>query len=61
VAVHQDFKKQGIGAALVRHATERARALGCYKAILDCSEHLLPFYEQLGFHRHEEGMRIDLP
>jgi glucosamine-phosphate N-acetyltransferase len=61
VAVHPDFKKQGIGAALVRHAIAQARALGCYKAILDCSDSLVPFYEQMGFHRHQEGMRINFP
>jgi len=60
VATHRDFTKQGIGAALVHHATERARELGCYKAILNCAENLVPFYERLGFQRHEQEMRIDL-
>src|SRR5262249_49036583 len=38
VAVHNDFQKRGIGAALVRHATEEAKKLGCYKVILSCFE-----------------------
>jgi glucosamine-phosphate N-acetyltransferase len=59
VAVHAEHQKQGIGAVLVQHATEQARKLGCYKAILDCAERLVLFYEQMGYHRHEEGMRID--
>jgi glucosamine-phosphate N-acetyltransferase len=59
VAVHRDYQHQGIGAALVRHATEQARALGCYKAILNCSDQLVPLYEQLGYHHHDNGMRID--
>ena len=60
VAVHPDFKKQGIGAALVRHLIDRARDLGCYKVILNCHDHLIPFYEQQGFRQYDTGMRIDL-
>jgi glucosamine-phosphate N-acetyltransferase len=60
VAVHRDFQKQGVGAALVRHLIEQARAAGCYKVILNCSEATAPFYERLGFRRHDIGMRIDL-
>jgi glucosamine-phosphate N-acetyltransferase len=60
VAVRRGFQKQGIGAALVRHATEQARQLGCYKVILSCFEQVAPFYEELGFRRHDIGMRIDL-
>jgi glucosamine-phosphate N-acetyltransferase len=59
VAVHPDHQGQGIGAALVEYATAEARKLGCYKAILDCAEHLVPFYEKMGYHRHEVEMRID--
>jgi len=60
VAVHRDFQKQGVGAALVRHLIEQARAAGCYKVILNCGEATVPFYERLGFRRHDIGMRIDL-
>jgi glucosamine-phosphate N-acetyltransferase len=60
VAVHPDFQKQGIGAALVRHATEKAKDFGCYKAILNCHDHLIPFYERLGYRQYDTGMRIDL-
>lgn len=60
VAVHPDHKEKGIGSALVKHAVEQARAQGCYKVILSCYEGLLPFYEKLGFRRHDVGMRIDV-
>jgi glucosamine-phosphate N-acetyltransferase len=60
VAVRRGFEKRGIGGALVRHATEEARKLGCYKVILNCFERLEPFYASLGFRRHDTGMRIDL-
>jgi len=60
VAAHPDYQNRGIASALVRHATEEARRLGCYKVILSCFDRLVPFYERLGFRRHDTGMRIDL-
>jgi glucosamine-phosphate N-acetyltransferase len=60
VAVHADFVNKGIGSALVDHALEEAKRLGCYKAILSCFEDRVPFYERLGFRRHDVGMRVDL-
>jgi glucosamine-phosphate N-acetyltransferase len=59
VAVHKDFQKHGVGAALVRHVIEQARAAKCYKVILNCSEGTAAFYEKLGFRRHDIGMRLD--
>jgi glucosamine-phosphate N-acetyltransferase len=59
VAVHADYQEQGIGTALVRHATEEARRCGCYKVVLCCSELLVPFYARLGYRAHTRGMRID--
>src|SRR5947207_3011814 len=35
VAVHKDYQRQGIGTSLVKHITEEARKLGCYKVILN--------------------------
>jgi glucosamine-phosphate N-acetyltransferase len=60
VAVQGEFQGRGIGSALVRHATEEARQRGCYKVILDCFEHLVPFYGRLGYRTHNLGLRIDL-
>jgi glucosamine-phosphate N-acetyltransferase len=60
VAVHRDFQKQGIGAALVRHVTAQAREMGCYKVVLNCFDNMAPFYEKLGFRRHDAGLRMDL-
>jgi glucosamine-phosphate N-acetyltransferase len=59
VAVHRDYQKQGIGSALVRHATEEAQRRGCYKVILSCFEHLVPFYSRLGYRAYNCGMRHD--
>ena len=60
VAVHRDHQKKGIGAALIRHAVDEARKLGCYKVILSCFEDRVAFYEGLGFRPHDVGLRIDL-
>jgi glucosamine-phosphate N-acetyltransferase len=59
VAVHKDFQKHGVGADLVRHLVEQARAAKCYKVILNCNEGTAAFYEKLGFRRHDIGMRLD--
>lgn len=60
VAVHPEFQKHGIGRALVEHLLSECRKWKCYKVILDCAEHVIPFYERLGFHKWERAMRIDL-
>jgi glucosamine-phosphate N-acetyltransferase len=60
VAVHPDSRHLRVGSTLIRHAIAQARRLGCYKVILSCYERLVPFYEGLGFRKHDLGMRIDL-
>lgn len=60
VAVHADFQGHGIGKSLIRRIQHEARRAGCYKVILNCKEHNVPFYERLGFRRNEIEMRIDL-
>lgn len=60
VAVRRGYRGKGLGAELVRHATQEARKLGCYKVILSCFEPLVPFYANLGYRKHDIGMRIDL-
>ncbi len=60
VAVHMAYQHHGVGAALVHHLLEDCRQAGCYKVILDCEDHVIPFYEKLGFRRWELALRIDL-
>jgi glucosamine-phosphate N-acetyltransferase len=60
VAVRRDCQDGGVGSALVRHASEEAHRLGCYKVILDCFEHLVPYYGRLGYSCHNVGMRKDM-
>jgi len=60
VAVHREQQLRGIGSCLVKHATDEARKLGCYKVILDCFERLAPFYVRLGYRVFNVGMRQDM-
>jgi glucosamine-phosphate N-acetyltransferase len=60
VAVNQACQSRGIGRALVLRVTEEARRLGCYKVILNCFEKVAPFYEKLGYQRHDLGLRRNL-
>ncbi len=59
VAVDRGCQKKGIGSALVEHAVAEARRRGCYKVILDCFEHLVPYYNRFGFRVFNVGMRLD--
>jgi glucosamine-phosphate N-acetyltransferase len=55
------YRGLGAGRACVEELIRFGREIGCYKIVLDCSEKNVPFYESLGFRRHEVGMRLDLP
>jgi glucosamine-phosphate N-acetyltransferase len=60
VVTHKDFQGKGIGSGVMKKAIEKAKELGCYKIILDCSEKNVPFYERFGFVKDENCMRLDL-
>ena len=59
-SVRPAMQGRGLGTALVRHAIEEARRLGCYKVILDCFEPLVGFYDRMGFRPFNRGLRLDL-
>lgn len=60
VVTHKSFQNMGVGTSLMQKAIEFAKEAGCYKIILDSSESNAPFYEKLGFRKHEIEMRLDL-
>lgn len=60
VSVAVEHQGKGIGKDLVNVLVERAKKLEAYKVLLDCNEDNVPFYEKLGFKKHEHSMRIDL-
>lgn len=58
-----DRRGQGIGAALMRHAIERARGRGCGMVQLSTNKvraDARRFYERLGFVATHEGMKLEL-
>ncbi|ODQ82631.1 hypothetical protein BABINDRAFT_169865 [Babjeviella inositovora NRRL Y-12698] len=52
IAVAKDQQGKQLGRILIVSLTALARDAGCYKVILDCSEHNKPFYEKCGY-KHE--------
>ncbi len=61
VAVHSDFQGRGIGRMIIMHLLKIAGDRGCYKTVLDCTEDVRPFYEELGFRRVADQLRVDHP
>jgi predicted GNAT family N-acyltransferase len=49
MAVLSDYRKFGVGAALLEQAVEKARHLGFERAYLHAQSHALGFYERAGF------------
>lgn len=59
VAVRKEFQGKGIGKQIVVALLKYAEKHGCYKTILDCTDELIPFYENIGFKKHSNSMRFD--
>lgn len=63
VAVDPACQSQGIGAAMMAYALDRARERNCYKLMLSSNarrERAHAFYESLGFTRHGFSFRVEL-
>lgn len=60
VAVRKGHAGRGIGRKLMEHVRAEAHRLGCYKLTLGCYDDLVPFYQGVGFARHDVGMRLNL-
>ena len=58
VVTRKGYEGQGIASQLVYVALQKAKALGCYKVILDCRQELIGFYERFGFKQDEVEMKI---
>ena len=59
VVVSKEFEGRGIGMKLVVSLLEKAKAMNCYKTILDCKDELIPFYERIGFKQESNQMRYN--
>lgn len=60
VVTRKNYKRKGVGAALVKKLIEVAKEQGCYKVILNCSVNNKLFYSKLGFAEHGIEMRMNL-
>ena len=59
VVVSKEYEGKGIGIKLVTSLLEKAKAMNCYKTILDCNDELIPFYERIGFKQESTQMRYN--
>lgn len=60
VAVIEKYHGNGIGRLLMSRLECEARQFGCYKIVLDCNDNNIIFYENCGYKRHINQMRLDL-
>lgn len=51
VVVNSKYRGKHLGKLIVKIILQLSHYLRCYKLSLDCKDHLIPFYESLGFKR----------
>lgn len=49
VVIDNQYRGCGLGKKLINEAIKISKNNNCYKIILDCSEHNIPFYQKSGF------------
>ncbi len=60
IVVDNRHRKKGVGRKIVEHLLEKAREKNCYKVILSCTQHHIPFYGKCGLKKQGIEMRVDL-
>jgi glucosamine-phosphate N-acetyltransferase len=59
VVVSKEFQGRKIGQKIIKYVLQIAKNQGCYKTILDCSDDVKSFYEEIGFKQHSNELRFD--
>ena len=59
VVVSKEFQGKKIGKKIIKYVLELAKNHGCYKTILDCSDDVKAFYEEIGFKYHSNELRFN--
>ena len=59
VVVRKEFQGRKIGQKIIKFVLQIAKMQGCYKTILDCSDDVKSFYEEIGFKQHSNELRFD--
>ncbi|XP_013414586.1 probable glucosamine 6-phosphate N-acetyltransferase isoform X1 [Lingula anatina] len=57
VVVSSDYRGKQLGKVLVAALTFLGKHVGCYKMSLECSDDMVPFYQQLGYIREQNYMQ----
>jgi len=60
VVVDSKYRSRGIGKKIISYCVEKIKENNCYKAILDCDEKNIGFYEKNGFKQKGVMMRLDI-
>lgn len=58
IVVRKETARRGFGYSVVTALCEIARAKGCYKVVLDCSDDTVAFYVKCGLERHGNQMQV---
>lgn len=61
VAVAPDVRGRGLARLVVSAALDHARTMGPRHALLFCRPPLVPLYERLGWHPHDEEVLVEQP
>lgn len=58
VVIDCNSRGKKLGKLLIDSLKNKAKDMGCYKVILDCSEENSIFYEKCGFNKHGNQMSV---
>lgn len=61
VVTDPNYRGKGVALQILHSLCNVAASQSCYKVILDCSDKSVAFYENRGFKKCENQMRMDLP
>ena len=59
VVVSKEFQSKKIGKKIIKYVLELAKNHGCYKTILNCSDDVKAFYEEIGFKYNSNELRFN--
>ena len=60
IVIDKQYRKLGLGKKLILFLKNKANENKCYKVILNCDNHKIPFYIKCGFIRENNQMVVRL-
>ncbi|KAI0782728.1 acyl-CoA N-acyltransferase [Abortiporus biennis] len=61
IAVDKNQQGKKLGLRIIQALTGISENSGCYKTILNCSDHNIPFYQKCGYEKKENEMVSPIP